>query len=557
MRKIIHTAIILMSLLLSNHLVAQDTITFTYDPNNNKLTIKTPCTWGFPKSEVGDNKTLQALRDAKTDGGKNLMMQDIPNCYPLSDQGLITAYCKIFDSIEISKSVLYETDDANKLIEQNILKKNIIIYPLIQKKTDNTDIETNNGNAFVIILVTVVVILLVGCVILLFSRRKKKEKKTTLPKTEVRRPKSNFKIIKTPPQNRTIGLDHIKGHEDEYYLLDMQKQYDETTIHKIYLHHTVVKKTYDFFKTFLESANRTPETGCFFIGCWEYADESNKTYNISLEDIVEPGDDIEPDEYSFNFGYKIGGYLDIKIRNLREKTGRDYVHTVWMHSHPGIGLFLSSQDLVVQDLLKNKKESGRLAAFVIDTNSSKWDFAVFTTKMNGDMNNQSDMKYTYSLDELYGWSRKIHSQNEKKDFDNYYKIELNDKGGNGFAKLYLSGKVINHIDGILYDTKDGVVAGSLSGCTNSQDNWCCIEELTKTSDTSLGTIIVDSELSYEMIFTKYEESIRESLVVIIFRSDEELWICSRKDTNCQFVEKEKITSCTLGQLREWIRRKRV
>lgn len=556
MRKIIHTAIILMSLLLSNHLVAQDTIHIKYNTQKQELTIttKSPVTsFGFYIKDTINNPSALAI--CKKDNIRYGNIDPRPSFFCSNGDSMVV-YCPQCKESDIRKMKFYNQETAEKLSSESLILDYIII-PIKSITTDNYTIKRTNSHSIEIILIFVLIILLGGSIVFFNSRRKKKEKKTTLSKTEEKNPMPGLKIIRLQDHNRVVGLNHVKGCSEEYYLLDMQKQYDDTVIYKIYLHHTVIKKTYDFFKTFLESANRTPETGCYFIGCWEYADESHKTYNISLEDIVEPGDDIEPDEYSFNFGYKIGGYLDIKIRNLREKTGRDYVHTVWMHSHPGIGLFLSSQDMVVQDLLTNKKEAGRLAAFVIDTNSSKWDFAVFTTKMNGEMNNQSDMKYTYSLDELYGWSRKIHFQNDNKDFDNYYKIELNDKGGNGFAKLYLSGKVINQLDGIMYDSKDGVVAGSLSGCTNSQDNWCCIEELTKTSDTSLGTIIVDSELSYEMLFTKYEESIRESLVVIICRTGEELWICSRKDTNCQFVEKEKITSCTTGQLREWIRRKRV
>lgn len=553
----------LMFLLLSNQLVAQDTINtihFTYDPNKNELTIKSQCTWGFLKSAMVDNNSLKALANAKTKDGKDLMMQNLPHHFPSKvDPGSTIVNCDMFDSIEITKTVFYKTDGANNLIDDNILETSINITPKDPTSADGSNQKTNNGNTLLIIISVVVVILLVGGVFFILLRRKKQVQKKALPSTEEKNPVPGLKIVRPQAQNRTIGLEHLREHNEEYYMLDMQKQFDDTAIHKIYLHHTVIKKTYDFFKTFLESANRTPETGCFFIGCWEYADESHMTYNISVEDIVEPGDDIEPDEYSFNFGYKIGGYLDMKIRNMREKTGRDYVHTVWMHSHPGLGLFLSSQDLVVQDLLKNKKEPGRLIAFVIDTNSANWELAVFTSKTNGEMNNKSDMKHTYSLDELYEWSRKVKKQfsNEERDWDNYLKIELNGKGGNGFSALYMSGKAINQMEEATYVTSNANNVKFLSGNADTPGNWCCIEECNQKNDSIIGILIIDSESSYETIFTKYEDSIRDSLIIMVYRSDEEIWISSRKDLNEQYNGSEKMTQYTMGQMREWIRRKRI
>lgn len=544
----------LMFLLLSNHLVAQKSIIFTYNPNNKILTIETATTtWGFSMADTIGNKTLTALGEGKTTNGDDFMLKTDSNNY--SSKSFNKVVCDYFDSIEISKVVFYETNDANCLKKCAPLKSECIVKPL---NTPPPLSESNNDCSKTIIIV-IVIISLFGCGFFILSRRKKKVEKPALPATEEKKPVPGLKMVRPETQNRTVGLEHVREHNEEYYLLDMQEQFEDTAIHNIYLHHTVIKKTFDFFKTFLESANKTPETGCFFIGCWEYVDESHKTYNISVEDIVEPGDDIEPDEYSFNFGYKIGGYLDMKVRNMREKTGRDYVHTVWMHSHPGLGLFLSSQDLVVQDLLKNKKEPGRLTAFVIDTNTANWELAVFTSKMNGEMNNKSDMKHTYSLDEFYEWSRKAKKQfsNEERDWDNYLKIELNGKGGNGFSALYMSGKAINQMEEATYVTSNANNVKFLSGNADTPGNWCCIEECNQKNESIIGILIIDSESSYETIFTKYEDSIRDSLIIMVYRSDEEIWISSRKDLNEQYNGSEKMTQYTMGQMREWMRRKRI
>lgn len=556
MKNKVRGIVILLILMFSNHLVAQDTIRFNYDADKQQLIIITnKFTWGFSRDQINGNTTIQELSEA-LDGKRNSFFMELPSSLGSKYDGdTAIVDIKSFDSTQIANLTIYETNAKYELIKNKELEKDIkVVHKQIDER-DGTDEKNNNINLF--LLAGLTILLLIGVCLIIFSKRKKKTIETpkTPPRPEEKKDLS-IKIVK--PQissTRIIGLEHVREHENEYYLLDIQQQFADTAIHKIYFHHTAVKKTYDFFKTFLESADRTPETGCYLVGCREYADESHKTYNISVEDIVEPGDDIKPDEYSFSFGYKIGSYLDMKLRNLREKTGRDYVHTVWMHSHPGIGLFLSSQDLVVQKLLKNSKEPGRLAAFVIDTNTPHWDFSVFSAQMDGEMNTQTDK--TYSLDELYSWCRRVHAQDDDKNLDDYLNIDLN-SNNNGLSHLYISGKVINRMEEVVYDAgKECKVAGYLSGTVNTSENWCRIDECVKTSNACIGIMIVDNETPYERLFMKYEDTLQESLVIVVYRSDEEIWLCTRTDTNGQFNTQDGITQYSLNQMRDWMRRKRI
>lgn len=553
MKNIIKHVGLLVAMLLANNLLAQDTIIqFIYDSGKGNLTVDIlnakGISFGFLQSDTANNATAKELL-------KYNNKKTVDPLYFFFNTDSFTVAVNHYKQPDIEKIQFFKEGTNNFTGRQFI--PDFVYTNTNNKSTDEgSGTDGKDGNITPFLLAGLTVLLLIGVCLIIFSKRKKKTIETpktpSLPEEKKDLP---IKIITPQTATRIVGLDHVREHENEYYLLDIQQQYADTAIHKIYFHHTAVKKTYDFFKTFLESADRTPETGCYLVGCREYDDESHKTFNISVEDIVEPGDDIKPDEYSFSFGYKIGSYLDTKLRNLREKTGRDYVHTVWMHSHPGIGLFLSSQDLVVQKLLKNSKEPGRLAAFVIDTNSPHWDFSVFTTQMDGEMNTQTNK--TYSLDELYSWCRKVHAQDDDKNLDDYLKIDLNNDN-DGLSQLYVSGKVINGMEEAVYDAgKECKVVGYLSGTVNTSENWCRIEECVKTSNSSIGTMIVDYETPYERLFMKYEEALQKSLVIVVYRSDEEIWLCTRTDTNGQFNTQEGITHYSLNQMRDWMRRKRI
>lgn len=531
-------------MLISFRMGAQDTLKFSYDTTSWKLTIESRFYYGFRDSDTIGNKTIQSIIEHGVFTPGWIVEEERDDTTYFSKYLVVTIDCDFFDTEEIKRIHFFKEKDA-------ILTNDAVEVVIVEIVGDQTEADDSGEMGFAPLpLVSLFLVIIVGCGLFVYFRRKK----SLSAPADKRIAKNTIEIIKSNTPDWIIGLDHVRAHSEEYYRLDMQQQYADTAVHQVFLHHTVVKKTYDFFKTFLASDERTPETGCFFIGCWEYDDENHKTYNISLEDIVEPGDDMVPDEYSFDFGHKIGWNLDVMIRNMREKTGREYVHTVWMHSHPGIGLFLSMQDLVAHDLLKSRNEAGRLAAFVIDTNSPHWDFSVFTARLDGEMNTQTDK--TYSFDELYNWCRRVHAQVEDKNHEDYLKIDLNDKN-DGLSYLYISGKVINRIEEAVYDAgKESKVAGYLSGAINLNEGWCSIDDCIATTKNSMGTLIVDNETPYENLFVTYKDTLQECLVLIVYRSDEEIWISTRKDCNDQFGEKTEITVCTMGQMREWIRRKR-
>jgi len=205
----------------------------------------------------------------------------------------------------------------------------------------------------------------------------------------------------------SVGLSDVKEKAGtDYYKIDMLSISKDTSIRNVYFSRKAILEVYQFFSDFSKYNSKINETGCFLVGRWEYVPHSHQQmYDISIESIVEPSDDAVYGEYNLNFGAKIGITLNYAIENLCQKTGNEYVHTAWMHSHPGLGLFLSIQDLSVQSQLAHSQHQGRMLAIVLDSNTPDWQTAFFAPKQDNTMNNDKDLKQTLSLETLYQWAK--------------------------------------------------------------------------------------------------------------------------------------------------------
>jgi len=208
------------------------------------------------------------------------------------------------------------------------------------------------------------------------------------------------------------GLADVKSKVGAVYKeLDMFDFADSSSIRKVYISRDVIKDLFTFFTEFTKST----ETGCYIVGRWDYVPDSNQeAYDISLEYTVKPGRDATYSEYECNFGAEIGTSLIMDNRKYSEQTNTEYVHTSWVHSHPGLQLFLSQQDLVVQSTLTNNSPYKRMLAIVIDTiDNFKMGFFTPKSGSNSTMNNAEDMKKTITLGELYHWAQTEYSEKEE------------------------------------------------------------------------------------------------------------------------------------------------
>ncbi len=365
----------------------------------------------------------------------------------------------------------------------------------------------------------------------------------------------------------TVNIADIRARAGvDYYEIDMRSIVDDTAIQSVYLSRKCILDIYKFFSGFLKLDKKTEETGCFLIGRWDYADAGRQTYNISLEFIVMPSDDAVYEEYELNFGAKIGIGIQCEINRLREETGKEYVHTAWMHSHPGLGLFLSNQDLTAQSQLAYSQHPNRMLAIVIDSNTENLETAFFTPKRNGEMNNKQEVKQTLSLDTLYQWAKRrpassindiVDSKVNKQ--EGYYDIQIQGMKSK-IRTVFFSGSAIIDMDAEI-DPGQAGVQGYFPYRENYADRSVFIDEFQteERADFSrpLGCLFTTQHFSYNEVLT-YNQSIlsRFDFFVIYCSETEDIYIVF-KELNGKYPERDSgIASSSLLEMKKWTRRRR-
>lgn len=435
--------------------------------------------------------------------------------------------------------------------EPVVIKVEVNIAPVTAPKVAVENKKGSNGTLLYIILAIVAVALMV---LILFMRRKKKRDDD--PDSSKYDP-SVISIIKDESVKYEHGLGHVKEHLNEYLVFDMDSVYADTAVNKVYLNTTLVKKLYEFFSNSLEADGRTNETGCFIVGNWDFDGENRRRYDISLDYMVEPGDDADFGEYSLNFGKKISINMASVINNLAQKTNRDYVLTCWMHSHPGLGLFLSNQDLIVQKQLTYSDQRNRLLAIVIDTNTPELKTGFFTAKADGSMNNREDVKRWFSFEDIYREGREMNrntpSMEENKEEECFgtnpdcFNVTLS---GDNVDHIGFAPHAINQIDTTLYSCSKGVVGYFFGNESNRYlEVGCC---LPYDNEEKLGCLIYAESLDASQL-PNYAVDLDGSRFIAHCTPDDKVfvWVKSSKGSF------EKVGEFTLTQMKEWIRRKRV
>ncbi|MBQ5996381.1 MAG: hypothetical protein IJL64_00770 [Bacteroidales bacterium] len=409
------------------------------------------------------------------------------------------------------------------------------------------------GKGFVTMQNIIIALLLCAIAILVLMVRKKK----TGQRFWFRKKQTDddvFTVIEDTSEHYAKGLQHVLSHPEEYLTFDLNEVFENTGINRMYFSIDLVKKVYSFFNRSLENGERTNETGCYLVGCWDYAEGSQDRFDISVEYMVEPGDDADFGEYSLNFGKKIGVSMGSLINSLASKTGRDYVLTGWIHSHPGLGLFLSNQDLIVQRQLVYTGFANRLIALVIDTNSMELQLGCFTPQTDGRMNNKDDVRKWFSFEEMYKQARQAERErnrqpvtaDDEQSAENPHYMKIPVESGN-LCGISLSGKAINQINDLIYNSSEGVI-GYFSGHKISRTLF--VENcLSYSNGDTVGCLVVHTTAGTDAIATAYASQLSGKLFYIVYRTDEELDICIPPEDGVKAV-------VTMNQMKEWLRRKR-
>ena len=420
--------------------------------------------------------------------------------------------------------------------------------PAPQKPVDPDGGDPSKRNLFLYGGLGLLVLVLLTLVLLLL-RKKKTNKEPEKPFDP-----SVISVITDESVQYEHGLKHVKEHLADYLVFDMDMVYADTAVNKVYFSTALIKKLYDFFNNSLETDGRTNETGCFILGCWDREPGNAGRYDISLEYMVEPGDDADFGEYSLNFGKKISINMASVIANLGEKSKRDYVLTCWMHSHPGLGLFLSNQDLIVQKQLTYSDHRNRLLALVIDTNTPELKLGFFTAQAHGEMKKKEAVKRWFSFEEINRQARDMNRNHVPKedllsefvaDAD-YYTLDLNDSE---LPHLGLAAHCINQIDNAIYSCNKGIVGYFFGEEENGYLKvGCC---LPYENEERVGCLIYGDDLDRAKL-AAYASDLAGCLFFLNCTSDDKAHVWSRKGDAF-----EPVCDTTLTQMKEWIRRKRV
>ncbi len=449
------------------------------------------------------------------------------------------------EEIDVCKTIEYKSlDSKGDYSEPGSITIRVneskVPLPAAQESAPNDDLHKHKYLPFVI---AGILLLIVVMAKLIHSRKKRKKQ------DEERKASSRvMQVMEEEKSSCSVGLDHVYQDADNYFALDMHHFFQDTAVEKVYMSRDLIKRVNSYFKTYLDNPDRTPETGCYLIGAWERIAGIKDRYNVSIEDMVTPGDDMVPGEFSLNFGLKIGINLGSTIRNLCEKTQRDYVQTAWMHSHPGLGLFLSTHDLTVQQQLTYPDEPKRLLAIVIDTNTPNWDTVFFSAKSDGTMNNKEDLRQVISFDTLLEWSRhRTYSASSlERAVENTFNITSAD-AANLFAFTY---KAVNQMDDLLYASNPDRVYGfhaeiqQLGGCKIRLVSEC------ETTDPNWNNFFIikptdASAMHCAELLNSYDFGI----------------VCGGEQQNYIVYRDARQEICTLPaplkEMKEWTRRKRV
>ncbi len=505
--------------------------------NGSKLTITVPSGRLEFQRDAIEN---QAIRDCFEWGGReSCMFMASTEAYEFRPVGLSTD----------------ETVNVKGIFNGEPIVINVEMRPVQQPKPiDPNVVEKQEKRQLTLYIILAVVALALVALVFFLLRRKKASKAQDTIKYDP----SVISIIKDESVQYQCGLKHVVEHPNEYIAFDMDTVYDDTAIDRVYLSTALIKNLYEFFSNSLESDGRTNETGCFIVGCWDLQKGKHGRYDISLEYMVEPGDDADFGEYSLHFGKKISINMASVIDNLAQKTKRDYLLTCWMHSHPGLGLFLSNHDLIVQKQLTYPEHKNRLLAIVIDTNTPELKTGFFTAKNDGTMNNQEDVKRWFSFEDIYREGReksrsnggKVETPKEEECFGtnpDCFNITLK---GDTMDYLGLAPHAINQIDTTLYSCSKGVV-GYLFGDEHDRylEIGCC---LPYDNEEKAGCLVFGDGLNASQL-SQYATEIADGKVIVNCTSDDKVivWV---KNANGSF---ENVGDSTLTQMKEWIRRKRV
>lgn len=414
-------------------------------------------------------------------------------------------------------------------------------------------------------IVGAIILLLIILTIVTVRRKKKKQNKVTkTPSASVTTPEQSSDNPAIVVRRRTTSILKKQCIDDvidnpAYMTIDTSDFTSDSAVKKIYIKNSCIKDVYNLYAEDLRNTDNPKEDGCMVLGRWVH-DEVNHIYNISLEEVVFPGDDAVFKEYELNFGGKIKLRIAEKLRKLRRDTNLQYDLVCWIHSHPGLGVFFSNSDDNVQMQLKHSQHPNFLIAFVVDILTSDQEMGIFTFRKDGNMNSKGDITKMYSLEEMYKWA--LQSERNMFSHDNYFNILENAKLKLPSCKgVELNNNSIIDLTQIVIEPETGIVGWAVGTNVESKSGQefavsSIVRNGEKPGTGIIGCLISMTHMSFPTIQRLIaRDSINISFVMVY--SSKQMSLTTIPVVNGELLSDEQFYGdVNIDDLKIWTRRKR-
>lgn len=513
--------------------------------------------------------------DSSTDKSQFIIDNDVALFLETSEKELADKRANlttIAESIAISSNVDASSQTMTLIVEtlNNRLKAREDaynkLYTLVTNVNGSNSIPQSIGERIANYGIVGAVILLLIILTIVIVRRKKKKKNTTKTSSSnsVAVPEQSSDNPAIVVRRRTTSILKKQCIDDvidnpAYLVIDSSDFTPDSAVRKIYIRNSCIKDVYNLYAEDLRNTDNPKEDGCMVLGRWVH-DETNHTYDISLEEVVFPGDDAVFKEYELNFGGKIKLRIAEKLRKLRRDTNLQYDLVCWIHSHPGLGVFFSNSDDNVQMQLKHSQHPNFLIAFVVDILTSDQEMGIFTFRKDGSMNSKGDITKMYSLEEMYKWA--LQSERSSFNHDNYFNILENAKVKLPLCRgVELNNSSIIDLTQIVIEPETGIVGWAVGTTVeNKSGQEFAVSSIVRNGEKP-GTGIIGSLISMtHMSFPTIQRLIARDSVNLSFvmvYSSKQMSLTTIPVVNGELLPDEQFYGdVNIDDLKIWTRRKR-
>ena len=479
---------------------------------------------------------------------------------------LANEFKSYYKDVIIDESEFYCFDSIKFILKKRAEKREIALNKLREAiNTDESsvslfDFSKLHKQTIINIVVIVGVILFLFIWFVLVARKREKENKQKHIQHQHVQPGSPTIVVrrKTTSILKKQSLEDVIGNK-AYMKIECADFCSDSAVRRMYIKNTCIKDIYNMYAEDLRNPDNPKEDGCMVLGRWVLDHQTNEYY-VSLEEIVQPGDDAVFQEYELNFGGKIKLKVAEKLRKLRRESNLQYDLTCWVHSHPGLGVFFSNSDANVQMQLKHPSHPNFLTAIVVDILTPQQEFGIFTFKHDSTINSKNDLNKMYSLEELHKWAVESDRYSFKAE-DYYNTLSKSEDLYEECKGVQLNNSAIIDMCSITTEPTMGLVAWAHGYMTMSYGKKeFIVTSITKsestTDDDMLGCLVIGTHCSIPSIRkTISAYSSKVNFVLFYSISQETLTtipvIDMELSTDEKFYCEEK-----LEDLKIWTRRKR-